>query len=180
MRFASINEAYRDGHGDTDEEHICPDTDGHETFVITKLMVESVRDCTPQPERESHTRRSDTERYSPIPDEKAQIHLESYQEEEKDQPDVGRGVECRHGGCGEDGIGKAWGTAEDGGTEKDAANDLCDDPWLSDLGKRKVEESGEYDDDAGLQERRVSPVLVQGTLERHTWMMKTKMGFLGS
>ena len=56
---------------------------------MTKLVVESVCDCTSQPKRESHTRSSNTERYSPVPGQKAQVHLESYEEEEEDQTNVG-------------------------------------------------------------------------------------------
>ena len=168
-----MNQAYRNSHGNTNEEQICPQADGHETLIITELVVEAVRDCASEPEGKSHPRRSNTERYSPVPDQKPQVHLESHEEEEEDQTDIGRRGECRHGGCWEDGIGEAWGTAEDRGTEEDAADDLCDDPWLSDLGEREVEESGEYQDDASLQRRWVSMESAGRSLERHTWMMNT-------
>ena len=113
MQLGSIDQAYRDSHSNTNEEHICTKADGYETLVITKLIIDSVCNCTSQPEGKSHTRRSNAECYPPILDQQAQIHLESYKEEEEDQTDVGGGVECSHGGGGEDGIGETWGTAED-------------------------------------------------------------------
>ena len=80
-------------------------------------MVESVCNCTSEPEGKSHAGSSHAERYPPIPDQQAQVHLESDQEEEEDETNVGRGCECRHGEGGEDGVGEAGGTAEDGRTE---------------------------------------------------------------
>ena len=84
MQVASTDQTYRNSHSNTDEKYICSNADRHETLVLTKLVVESVCDRTSQPKRESHTRRSHTEGYSPIPNQEAQVHLESYQEEEKD------------------------------------------------------------------------------------------------
>ena len=76
-------------------------------------MVESICDCTSKPEGESHPGSSNTERYSPVVDEEAQVHLESDKEEEEDETHVGSGGECSHGGGREDSIGEAWGTTED-------------------------------------------------------------------
>ena len=56
-----------------------------------KLVVQAVRDCTSQPKRENHTRRPNAEGYPPIPHEEAQVHLQSDQEEEEYETDVGRG-----------------------------------------------------------------------------------------
>ena len=43
-----------------------------------------------------------------------------------------------------------------------------------------MEKSGEYDDDAGLENRGVSVGVPASEEERYTWIMKTRMGFLGS
>lgn len=110
-----MNQAYRDGHGDTNEEQVCPKANGNETLVITKLVVEPVCNCTSKARWESHTGGSNTQRYSPIPDQEPQVHLESDKEKEEDQTNIGRGGECRHGGSREDGRGEAWDAAEDRG-----------------------------------------------------------------
>lgn len=85
-----MDQAYRDSHGNTDEEQICPYANGHETLLVPELVVEPICDRTSQPKGESHTGRSNAERYPPIPHEEAQVHLESHEEEEEDQTDVGR------------------------------------------------------------------------------------------
>ena len=43
-----------------------------------------------------------------------------------------------------------------------------------------MEDAGEDDDDAGLERGSVSVRCAGRSAERHTWMMKVKMGFLGS
>ena len=85
-----MKQTYGDGHGNADEEQICANANGHKTLVVTKLMIESVCDRTSQAKRENHTRSSNTERYPPVLYEKPQVHLESHQEEEEDQTNVGR------------------------------------------------------------------------------------------
>lgn len=91
MQVASINQAYRNSRSNTNEEYICSNADRHETLIETKPVVESVCDSTSQPKRENHTRSSNTEGCSPIPNEEAQVHLKPYEEEEKNQTHVGRG-----------------------------------------------------------------------------------------
>ena len=61
-----MKQTHGDGHGNANEEHICADANGHKTLVVTKLMIESVGDGTSQAKWESHTRRSNAERYPPI------------------------------------------------------------------------------------------------------------------
>ena len=85
-----MSQTYRDSHGDTNEEQICPEANGDQTLVIAKLMIESVRDCDSQPKRKSHSRRPNAERYPPISDQQSQIDLESDEEEEEYETDVGR------------------------------------------------------------------------------------------
>lgn len=91
MQVASITQAYRDSRSNTNEEYIRSNADGHEALIKAKPVVESVCDSTSQPKREDHTGSANTKGCSPIPNQEAQIHLKSYQEEEKNQTHVGRG-----------------------------------------------------------------------------------------
>ena len=84
-------QAYRNSHGNTNKEQICPKADRNKSLVSAELVIESVGDCTSQAEWQNHTRRPHTESYSPIFHQKTQVHLESDEEEEEDQTNIGGG-----------------------------------------------------------------------------------------
>ena len=114
-------------------------------------MIQSIRNPAAQSKRQRHPRRAHTQRDPPVADQQPEINLQSHQEEEKDQADIGSRREGRHGGSGEDGVGEARNAAEDGGAEQDAADDFGDDTGLAEFLEGQVEEAAEDCYDTSLR-----------------------------
>ena len=109
--------AYRNSHCDTNEERICPKVDRHQAWILSKLMVETIRNAPAESKGKSHASRSNTEGYPPVRYEKAQVYFKSDQEKEQDEADIGGHCECRHRGSGEYSVCEARNASKHGGTQ---------------------------------------------------------------
>ena len=115
-------------------------------------MIQSICYATAQAEWKGHARQSDAQSNLPIGQEQAQVHLQSNQEQEEYQTDIGSHGEGRHGGSGKDMFCEAGYTSKYRGTKEDATNDFGNDSRLADLGEGEMEDSTEDDDDSRLED----------------------------
>lgn len=141
---------YRDGNGNTDEEHVHRKVDMLNPVVIPKLVVQAPRDSATQAKRQGEARKGNSGRDAPVAEEETHVRLEADHEEVQDEAEVGDKVEVDDRLRGEDGGAEARDVAHYGGAEDDAADDLGDDAGLADLGEGPVEDVAEDDDQAGL------------------------------
>lgn len=140
----------RDGNCNTNKEHVHRKLDMLNPIVIPELVVQPPRNGATQPERQREARKGNSGRDAPVAEEEAHVGLEADHEEVQDEAEVGDEIEVDEGLLREDGGAEARDVAHDGGAEDDAAEDLCDDTGLADLGEGPVEDVADDDDQAGL------------------------------
>ena len=174
--------SYRDGHGHPHKQHVGPEANRHEPRLLSELMEQAIGDGTAQPKGQGHAGGADTQGDPPVAQQQAEVDLESDQEEEQDQPQVGDIGQVGNGLLGEDVLGEARNAAQGGGAEQNAADNLRDHAGLPDPRERVVQDAAEDDDDSGLWRRASADAGPEGPGGggRRTWMIKTMIGFLGS
>lgn len=144
-------EAYCDGHGNANEQHEDAEIDVHGARLVLEFTVQSHGDSASHAKGHHHAEHAHAQCNLPVVYQEAQIHLQTDNEQEQREPEVGDECELRHGLGGEDGFLESRYAAHDRGPEQDASDDLGDDARLADLGERPLQDSAEDDDDAGLR-----------------------------
>jgi len=134
------------GHGYTNEKHEDGKVDLHHSWLILKLIVQPNCDGTSHAEGDNHADDTDIEGNLPVAEQETEINFETNDEEEQGQSEVGDQVQVGHRLCGKDRFCEARDATEDGGTKKDATDNLRDNARLADLRKRPAKQAAENDD----------------------------------
>ena len=102
-------------------------------------MIEAVGDGKAQAKGHQHTSNPYARGYAPVGGKHANVHLESDDEEVEQEAKVRHIVKHGHGILGEYLLLEIGDPCEDRRTQEDTANDLGNDPGLSDKGERVVQ-----------------------------------------
>jgi hypothetical protein len=109
-----------------------------------KVLVQTPGNGTPQAEREGHAANADAQGNAPVAGQEAHIDFEANKEQEKHEAEVRNQTQIRHGIFGEDCRGEMGNATKHRRAQKDAANDLGDDPRLAEILERIVENATKY------------------------------------